>query len=242
MQHAGLVRPPSTPEAVARHLLERIRAGEFGPDGRLPSEKELQTALGVGRFSLREALARLSALGIIRVAHGRGAFVQAQPDSEAIGAALTPLFPAQDPKRLNDLIAARGILEGEMAALAAQHRKRRDIERLHELLDRLPRETPEDEVLVELDHAFHREIARIAGNEFLSVMAEAIGEQTRAFLRQYVRAFREPRNVIDRHRPILEAIEAGDAEGARRAARAHVDLCKSSVSAATWPPTRERNA
>ena len=70
MSQAQSIQPMSKAEAIVQHLVGRIRAGEFGPGDRLPSERHLQRELGVGRLSLREGLARLSALGIIRVDHG----------------------------------------------------------------------------------------------------------------------------------------------------------------------------
>ena len=62
-------------EAVFRHLKDRIRNGELQPGDSLPSERELQAELGVSRISLREGLARLSALGLVEVSHGKGTIV-----------------------------------------------------------------------------------------------------------------------------------------------------------------------
>jgi len=47
----------------------------------------------------------------------------------------------------------------------------------------------------------------------------------------YVWAYRDPKSIIDRHRPIAEAIIDGDAERARDCARKHVQICKSSLEA-----------
>ncbi len=226
-----VVRRISAPEAIVCHLLERIRRGDFGPGARLPSERELQEELGVGRLSLREALARLSALGVIRVEHGRGAFVQKQVNGEALNQALVPLFPERSVKALQDLVDARALIEGELAALAAARRSKADVDRLRAVLDQPGATRQSDSGLAELDYRFHREVAEVADNEFLAVMLEALSDHIRNFLLHYVRAHGDADSVIDRHRPILEAIATGDPERARDCARKHVEICKSSLEA-----------
>jgi GntR family transcriptional repressor for pyruvate dehydrogenase complex len=226
---AESIRRRSTSEAIVDHLLERIRSGEYGPGDKLPSERELQAELGVGRLSLREGLARLSALGIIRVDHGKGAFVQEGIDAGAMHSVLVPLFPHSNARTLRDLVEARSLVEGEQAALAARRRTEQDLQALRELVDVSTEEIEGSREVARLDQRFHREIARIADNEFLAAMLGALAQHVQAFLRDYARALDDPRSVLDRHRPILEAIEAGDADTARSEARRHVDVCKSSL-------------
>ncbi len=228
---ATRIRRTSTAEAIVEHLLERIRGGEFGPGDRLPSERKLMGELGVGRLSLREGLARLSALGVIRVEHGKGAVVREGIDSGAIQQALVPLFPERDARALQDLVNARILIEGELAAGAALRRTRGDLRRLAELLDEPGEALDDDRALAELDYAFHRQIARIAGNAFLEVMQEALAEHIRSFLAHYAKAHGDKAGAVERHRPILDAIAAGDPEAARRAVGEHIAACKSSLEA-----------
>lgn len=62
-------------ESTIRGMIER---GEYGPGGRLPSERELASTLSVGRTTVRLVLTKLTVLGLIEAQHGRGYFV-AQP-------------------------------------------------------------------------------------------------------------------------------------------------------------------
>jgi DNA-binding FadR family transcriptional regulator len=57
---------------VADGLRERILAGEWAREGRLPAERALAEALGVSRLTLRAALVQLSAEGLVRSRHGSG--------------------------------------------------------------------------------------------------------------------------------------------------------------------------
>jgi DNA-binding FadR family transcriptional regulator len=226
-----MVRRTSTAEAIVEHLLERIRGGDIGPGDRLPSERDLQAQLGVGRVSLREALARLSALGIIRVDHGKGAFLQEGISTKAVANTLVPLFPERNAKNFYDLVDARSLIEGEMAARAAHLRTDADIERLREIIAEIRAGAEGAEALAELDFSFHRELARIADSEFLRVMLDALAEQIRTYLVRYVRARPDPKSLAKRHQPILRAIADRDAERARKSVRKHIDVSKSSLQA-----------
>lgn len=223
------VRRISTAEAVANRLVERIHSGEFGPGDVFPSERDLQSQLGVGRLSLREGLARLSALGIIRVDHGKGARVRQRVDVEAVAHALVPLFPHRQSKVLHDLLRARSVIDGELAAQAALVREEGDIVVLRDLLDRPGEAVSDDRALAELDFAFHREVARIGNNTYLAVLHDALATPIREYLLCYVRVHGNRQEVIDRHRPILDAIVARDGPGARLAAVSHLEACKASV-------------
>ena len=58
-------------------LSERIRNQTYPPGSRLPSESELSNELGVSRASLRSALTRLAAEGLLLRKHGNGTYVNA---------------------------------------------------------------------------------------------------------------------------------------------------------------------
>lgn len=67
-------RAPSLVEQVQSHLRQRISNAEFD-DGRIPSETDLAGDLNVSRNTVRDALSRLEAEGIIYRRQGAGTFV-----------------------------------------------------------------------------------------------------------------------------------------------------------------------
>lgn len=71
----AIKRSPPVSEQVFSTLVERIRIGVFGDDGRLPSENELADEFGVSRASVRTALAKLELAGLINRIHGDGTYV-----------------------------------------------------------------------------------------------------------------------------------------------------------------------
>ncbi len=60
---------------IAEGLLDQIESGKLAPGARLPSERKLSKTLGVNRLTLRRALSRLEAQGVIIRQHGKGNFV-----------------------------------------------------------------------------------------------------------------------------------------------------------------------
>lgn len=81
--------PPSSPLAettlqdagislwrkVGEALVHEIDRGLLSPGDKLPGELSLVSRFGVARQTIRRALAHLKAEGLIRIEHGRGAFV-----------------------------------------------------------------------------------------------------------------------------------------------------------------------
>ena len=74
-------------ERAERSIRELIASGQLGPDGRLPSERQLAQQLDAGRTTIRLILMKLATEGMIRSEHGRGYFVTAADDGSPSGAA-----------------------------------------------------------------------------------------------------------------------------------------------------------
>lgn len=216
----------TTVDMVVSMLTERINRGDYSPGTKLPSERKLQDELGVGRLALREALSRLSALGIIKTSHGKGTFVLNRLQSSTIKNILIPHFALSDSKRLQELVDARAMVESEIAGLAARQRTENDIQRLEMILEQEVDDATPPELVAYLDLQFHQELALIVDNHFLVLMHEALTAHIRTFLNGFVKSRNNPAEVLQAHRPILEAIKRGDAEDARRLVRLHISYSK----------------
>ena len=70
-------------DQVERSIRDLVETGPLGPDGRLPSERDLVKSLGAGRTTIRLILTKLAAEGIIRSEHGRGYFTTGPKDQES---------------------------------------------------------------------------------------------------------------------------------------------------------------
>lgn len=217
-------------EAVVASIKERIQRGEFRPGDRLPSEQKMLKEYGVSRLTLREALARLAAVGIIEVRHGKGAFVNGTISISALDNVLSPLFPEHDIDRMNDLVEARNLIESEIAARAALRRTDGQIKHLESLLAFDEGIVESAELFAERDYAFHLALSEVAGNQYFLAMYQALSSQVRAFLVRYARSLESRRDALERHRPILQAIVNRDIELARTLAREHAGVCASYIN------------
>ncbi|MEX0331026.1 MAG: FadR/GntR family transcriptional regulator [Puniceicoccaceae bacterium] len=232
----------SAPDLIVNDLKNRIRNGEFRAGEQLPSERQLQTDYGVSRLPLREAIARLNGLGIIRVSQGKGAFVCADVDSATVGDALIPLFPHDSIDRMHELVEARSLIEGEAASRAAQYATVDQLKSLESKLNYTQSILKDPKLFAECDFAFHREIAEISGNRFLILMLEALSSHIRHYLSQLTTNAQDRAKMINEHEGIYRAIKKGDPVLACKKAREHLVFCKNTFQRSQRKRNRTKSA
>lgn len=220
-----MLEKTSTVTALVKLLTERIHSGEYEPGTKLPSERKLQEEFGVGRLALREALSRLNALGIIETSHGRGTFVQNTLKSGTIKNILIPYFALNNSARLKEFVDARTMIVSEIAGLAALQRNDDDLHRLEAIVSQDVNDGTPPELVTYIDLQFHQELALIIDNRFLALMHDAITAHLRSFLNAFVKN-KNPVEVLNAHRPILEAIRRGNVGEAQNLVRRHISFSR----------------
>jgi DNA-binding GntR family transcriptional regulator len=201
-------------DKVVDELRRRIIDGVYEPGDRL-TEERLADDFGVSRNPVREAIRVLEAEG----------FLYAQPRRGAVVASLS----ARD---VEDLFDVRLSLETLAATLAAE-RAGANGAALEKLLARA-RTTKRTADLAALNTRFHSEICQLAGNALLTGLMESLHGRLQWVYRQSVET--RAADSWAEHRELAEAILAGDAEAAGRAARTHVLAARASALArATLP-------
>jgi len=205
---------------VADWLEQSILSGELATGAELPSEREISSQLGVSRTVVREALGRLSSLGLVRSIHGSGTRVEA-PSSRQVALGYQRLLRRPDVK-LEHLAAIRLPLETAIASLAAAQRTDDHLVRLEKAQKVLanPRRTLESHV--KADVAFHTILADATGNPLFQVVLEPIAELLSESRRQTLEHYGA--ELAHRHHEnILEAVRQRDREAAAQAMREHID-------------------
>jgi DNA-binding FadR family transcriptional regulator len=126
----GRIRRQVIAEEVAARIEEMITTGKLALGDKLPPERELARELHISRPTLREGIRALSAIGTVRVEHGKGSFVAGHPSQgrRATAGGLAPPFSRPV------LIRLRALL---FAAAAAQAALRLDQPALDALTERL---------------------------------------------------------------------------------------------------------
>jgi DNA-binding FadR family transcriptional regulator len=90
-----------TGEAIRDFIVER----GLKPGDALPSEAELAALLDVGKTSVREALRRLEAHGVVEVRRGKGLFVDLRRPTADDHAAIVDALRSGDRTAMTDAVA-----------------------------------------------------------------------------------------------------------------------------------------
>ncbi len=201
------------------YLLNLLKEGH-GPDGRLPTERELSEKTGASRRTIRRVLSTLEAEGLVWRRQGKGTF--AGPPIEPVEALAAEIGEGAD---LIEVMEARLCLEPEIAALCATRASPEDVARMWTLA-RHVYEVEDDEMTELWDSALHRHIAHCAANRPLQI-AFSLLDDTRSSsdwhtARRRARSKQSLKESHDQHVAIVSAIEAGDANAAREAMRMHL--------------------
>jgi len=210
----ALVSPPAkqppAAERVYAHVKDAVLDRRY-EGGTLLTEGGLAEAVGVSRTPVREALLRLEVEGLIKLYPKKGALVLAVSAQE-----------------IADVVETRLLVE-EFAARKAVPASPQLISRLEGLLEeqRQFSEAGDLATVSVKDRCFHAEIVRHAGNEILSRLYDQLRDRQ---LRMGVAVMEaHPDRIaanIAEHSELLEAIRAGDAEGAAQVVRRHVSRVK----------------
>ncbi len=220
----------SRPVQVADRIKDWVVERDLKSGARLPSETEMITQFGVSKGTVREAMRILEAQGLIvtRTGPGGGSFV-GEVTAERAKALLANYFYFQQ-LSISDIYQLRKLLEPELAAGLAGRLTADQLAELREIATRYdrPAASPEEEREQHVTSlTFHERLAGYAGNPLLafcvSFMARMLADLT-VYRRLY-----EPHNeeLWARGRShqidLVDALERGDAEGARAIMRSHME-------------------
>lgn len=189
-----------------RDELERmILMGEIGAGERL-NEAALADLLGVSRGPVREAARSLEREGLVEAVANEGVYVRS----------LSP----QDGLELYDL---RAMMAGYLCAALAARPDTGVHAELHAFLADMARAmtTQDEAAYFDLNLAFHDRIAEAACMPRARALYLSLGKEVRLLRLKVLSGASALRQSNEEHARIVEAIVAGDVEGARAAGAAH---------------------
>lgn len=183
----------------------RIVQGELEPGTRL-SEVDVASYYDTSRQPVREAFIKLSEAGLIDIRPQRGSFVS-RIDMASV-------------------LAAQFIREAVEADIVRAVATRADAQMLAELdeilaLQRDAAETDNPQPFIDLDEAFHRKLADIAGQgagwDFLQPLKSQMDRVRHLSASQFPRSI-----LVEQHTQIVHAIKAGNPAAAEEKMRLHL--------------------
>jgi GntR family transcriptional regulator, transcriptional repressor for pyruvate dehydrogenase complex len=217
-------------QQVEVQIREAIASRRLVEGDRLPSEAELAEMFSVSRSTVREALRSLDTAGLIHKVPGAsgGSFVRTMDYAsfgDQIADSMGMLLDLGNAD-LEELVAARGMLEVPASRLAAENRDEDELARLVDVLDRQRAAKVSDPIVPDLDIEFHSSIAKSSGNRVLAALVYGLHRSTRPVA--HMRLTEEQgQATVKQHIALYKAIEAKDAEGAEKAIRLHLEYLHS---------------
>ena len=204
---------------IVRQLVAQLQVGHFGPGSKLPPERKLADALGVGRSTLREALKTLSVLGFLEIRPGDGTYLSSQPSNLLPEIIEWGLLLGNN--QAAALIEARARMEVIIAELAAGRAGESDAAAMEAAVRKMEgAET--DQEFVDADVEFHMALAEACGNPVLTGILRNVKALLSVWVVRAI-AVMDQDEVVRQHREIAAAVLQGDAALSRAAMDEHME-------------------
>ncbi len=234
LEGLGRIKVPKSSDVLAERLKQEILGDGYNLGATLPTERELVSTTGLSRGSVREALRILEAQGLVHTRAGRyGGTTVSKPTTDHLANHIN-LYAKGRSITLSALVEVRLALEPMVAALAAERRTENDLSNLRAIAERIEWAADNDlSAFLEENVNWHDAIAAASHNDLLHALATSVSglmfeaSQIKEFASAEVR-----QRVRHAHARILEAIEAGDADLARRRVKRDVEAYASILEAA----------
>jgi len=139
-QTLGVPRRKTLSRDIAEILTRRITSGQYEVGSKMPTERLLSIEFGVNRHAVREALKRLEAIGLIRIKHGAGIFIERinfTAGVEVFDSLLTNEDGSVNKSFLRDVLEFRRQMITTIVQMAVQRRKARELGKICRLIDDL---------------------------------------------------------------------------------------------------------
>lgn len=151
-------------EQVYEQLKHLLIEGEWAPGTKIPSENELADMFNVSRITVRQALQKLNALGLLETRFGEGSFVKVVDVGESMNGLIPMMYLGE--QSAQEVFEFRMIIETECARLAARRASAEDVEGLKESLECMVKceDSRDLSGFSAADLDFHFKIAQITRN------------------------------------------------------------------------------
>ena len=214
-------------EDVVMQIQEAILEGRLKTGDTLPSERQLKDMFNISRGTLREALRVLEQKGLIEIKLGvGGGSVVKDLNADKVSEGLALLIRSQKVS-LNHLAEFREDVEGIVAARAAAESTAADIDKLTELLDQarkcIDEGTSQRDAFIEIDKSIHLALAELTQNPIYISVLHSVHDNIHRYYNEFLSM--DERELQENYRDLcdlVQAVEKGQADRARRLARDHV--------------------
>ena len=215
------VKKQNVSDIVFKQLEQCILDGEWEQGAKIPSENTLAQNLGVSRVTIRNALQRLSSLGLIEARQGGGTYVKKSGEADTLEL-IKPILLQTKPD-IKYFLEYRLVIEPQMASLAAERATEDQIDTMKKYLERyeMAVEIGNSEAILPNDSLLHYSIAQASANPLIIKTYEIIKDIYSQNLAQIVADVGADAGV-QYHRKIVDAIVSKNAADAKKYMRRHL--------------------
>lgn len=208
-------------EQVYEQLKQLLIQGKWKPGDKLPSENELARMFGVSRMTLRQALKKLSALGLLETKSGEGTFVKSPEIGNIMDGLIPVMYMASKTER--EVLEFREILESEGVRLATQRASGKELDELERIIERMVDAASRDQKqeFADADLEFHFQCGKITQNPLIIRTNEILRDVLQTAMNDLIES-RGFETGIRYHTKILNAMRAGEAGEAMYWMRVHI--------------------
>ncbi len=216
---------------LTMYFAEQILTGELKRGDKVPAERILSDIMGVGRYSIREAMKVLNAFGIVDIIPGQGTFIS-KANSEFFAIPIASTIFLSD-FNVDNIIEIRNILEVTASGKSAVYMSKKDVKKLKDIVKDMEKACDEGDIdsFSEKDMEFHDLITSGSGNQIIINLQEIIMSFMSRIYRKDVLDIKHMEELVDEHREIIDKIETGDHKGAeicmKRHLEKHINMVKS---------------
>jgi DNA-binding GntR family transcriptional regulator len=194
-------------QKVYRVLKTEIVKGFLEPGTKLFEDK-IATQMGVSRTPIREAIQKLAAEELIKIAPNQ-----------------TLIVTEISLEDIKEVLQIRGVLEGLAARVAAKKITRQGIDELEEIFTQMDLYVTKKDLTsyCKVDDEFHNLILNVCGNKWIINIRDNLGN----FIYRYrIRSLSIPGRLkysLEEHRKIKESLKKHNSEDADRLSQIHME-------------------
>ena len=213
MNSGDETKKKSVVDQIMDGIVDAIIEGKLSPGDKLPTEPELAALYEAGRNSVREAIKKLEAYGVVYIKRADGTFISENYNQKMLDPMLYSIILQKNSWK--DFVELRSVIDIGTLEVIIDGAKPGDSYRdLHRILLRMETEffedTPSVEKIMMYDTEFHSAIARRANNPQLVTITDYITRLTLPSRKRTVGEIMESgkeKEFVALHRQMLEIIE-----------------------------------
>lgn len=215
-------------DQIFNQLRDQLIDGRWTAGERLPSENELAEMFNVSRITIRQALQKLKALGLIETHSGAGSYVKNVDISDTFNE-LKPILYIGN-VTTDNILEFRRMIDTECIRIATVRAKESDLRRLDKIYEKMKEAQQAGDVkrFSKYDMKFHQEVVKMTSNPLMVKTYAILSDVLNVALQDIIDKMRFER-AVEYHAKMLDAMHRRDPEEAAKYMAEHINAAKEYV-------------